>query len=143
MTKDAQVEKVRKTTERAPPSPQSGWVELHAAERDYWKPHDDERLTDMKWRRRTRLVISILAVVIPVGLLLCMLWAAALFPRGIFAGESMWPQIVFISGTFLTFIFVFGALVRGAFADSRDDKDASRPNILREMGERVLRNSSE
>ena len=59
------------------------------------------------------------------------------------ARPSPWPKVVFISGTFLTFIFVFGAFVKGVFASSRGGEDASNNNLAMGLAEKTARSSGE
>ena len=59
------------------------------------------------------------------------------------AMSSPWPKVVFISGTFLTFIFVFGALVKGVFASPRREGEDSHRDVMAKLPETIARNSGE
>ena len=115
------------------------------SDREYWKPHHDELLKDLQWRRRTRLAVSVLAAVMPAGLL--GLLAAALTcagEPGYLCDQRVgeWPKIAVISGAFLTFIFVFGGLVKGVFAISRGghDEPAAPGRKVWELGQQLTEN---
>ena len=103
--------------------------EVYIAEREYWAPHHAEQLLDAKWRRWLRLVVAGLALFISSLLMFLMIdtlygetaentLAVNLLQTGNEAG--MWLKITIVSGTFLTFILIFGALIRGLFAADRD-----------------------
>lgn len=110
------------------------------------KSADEEILQDMqkeylknrRWQRRTRLTIACLATIIPVGMLGWLI-AAFIWPDGSFlkdASTNMWLKIAIVSGTFLSFIFVFGALVRGVFTSSSDASEEYRPEkIMRSVSQ--------
>lgn len=97
-----------------------------------------EYLTSRVWHRWTRLTIAVLATIIPVGMLVWLV-AALSYPDtfGSFLQEAnMWLKIAIVSGTFLSFIFVFGALVRGVFTSSSDANGEYRPEkIMRSVAQ--------
>lgn len=94
----------------------------------------NEQLQDMQDARRARRIVARLAIGIPV-FMLALLLLGLIFPA-IFGGflhndqTDMWPKVVLISGTFLTFIFIFGALVRGVFASAPGGSEEQRPEQL-------------
>lgn len=97
-----------------------------------------EYLTSRVWQRWTRLVVACLATIIPVGMLVGLV-VAFICPDtfGSFLKDAnMWLKIAIVSGTFLSFIFVFGALVRGVFASSSGDNGEYRPEkIMRSVAQ--------
>ena len=104
----------------------------------------NEQLEDMRVARDTRRIVARLAIGIPIAMLV-VLALALMFPylfNGFFHDKhtSMWPKIVLISGTFLTFIFVFGALVRGVFAPSKGGSEEQQPERLAESATRHFGN---
>ena len=96
----------------------------------------EERLETMRWLRRARNIVAIVATVIPIALLAWLLAALTNPCVGRFFYDNdvnMWAKVAVISGTFLTFIFVFGGLVKGIFSSSRneDDKDSKFEELAR------------
>ena len=111
----------------------------------------DEHLKAMQWLRWTRLFVAIFAAAIPIGMLALLGFAlfcpiakktviGKLLGSGFYV--HMWPKLALISGTFLTFIFVFGALVKGVFASSREkvNEPPSHQNAT-EWAEKIARSS--
>ena len=110
------------------------------------KSADEEILQDIQkeylksrvWQRWTRLVVACLATIIPVGMLGWLI-AAFICPDifGSFLQDAnMWLKIAIVSGTFLSFIFVFGALVRGVFTSSSEANGEYRPEkIMRSVAQ--------
>ena len=99
-----------------------------------------EQLEDMQAARRDRRIVARLAIGIPLALLV-FLALVLMFPGlsgGFFhnAATSMWPKIILISTPILTFIFVFGALVRGVFASSKGANGEQRPEQLAQSAAR-------
>lgn len=103
--------------------------DIYIAEREYWKPHHDEQLLDARLRRRLRLIVAVLALFVSLILMFFMIDALYLSPvENTVAGSllkpstpaDMWLKITLVSGTFLTFILVFGALIRGLFSADRN-----------------------
>ena len=99
-----------------------------------------EQMEDMQAARRDRRTVARLAIGIPLALLIILVLALA-FP-GLFGGffhseqPGMWPKLIYITGTFLVFIFVFGALVRGVFSPTKGANGEQRPEQLVERAAR-------
>lgn len=120
----------RRDTGRAATSGQMTYYpDQYKSEREYWAPHHAEQLLDAKWRRYLRLIVAGLALLISSFLMFLMIRALYFSPVDntvatnlISSGNEtdMWIKIAVISGTFLTFIIIFGALIRGLFAADRD-----------------------
>ena len=143
----ANASEVSEAEKNAPPREAAALRMLELREQDLANQIDigRERLKAMRWLRRIRAVVVVLAAAIPVGMLALLGVALAAGEQGFFqsAQVGMWPKIVVISGTFLTFIFVFGALVKGVFAPGRVEDDDSRQSALESLGEKIVRNSGE
>lgn len=100
----------------------------------------NEQIKDMRAARRDRRTVARLAIGIPLALLVLPV-LVLMFPSlfsGFFHDEQtgMWPKIILISSPLLTFIFVFGALVRGVFSPAKGANGEQRPEQLVERAAR-------
>lgn len=99
-----------------------------------------EQIEDMQAARRDRRTVARLAIGVPLALLVILV-LALVFP-GLFGGffhneqSGMWPKLIYITGTVLIFIFVFGALVRGVFYPAKGANGEQRPEQLVERAAR-------
>ena len=103
----------------------------------------EERLATMQWLRRARNIVAFLAIGIPIAMLVWLFVALTVPCVGkIFydAEVDMWVKTAVVSGTFLSFIFVFGGVVKGIFSSSRnEDHKESRFDDLETLATAAFR----
>ena len=103
----------------------------------------EERLATMQWLRRARNIVAALAIGIPIAMLAWLFVALTVPCVGkIFYDDrvDMWLKVVVVSGTFLSFIFVFGGVVKGIFSSSRnEDHKESRFDDLETLAAAAFR----
>ena len=110
------------------------WLEIEEGDRADRSKLAAEHLEGIRQMRKIRniafwvmltLLVFSSAAVLALGVAVACYDFVATVPGSEYGGgfPSPWPKVVFISGTFLMFILVFGAFVKGVFAVWRDKGD--------------------
>jgi hypothetical protein len=71
-----------------------------------------ENLTDRRQTRQLRNAVSVIAIVVPLAILVILYWTIY---HGIFMRLGDWAKVVFLSGSLIAFIAVYGFLLTGLF----------------------------
>ena len=82
----------------------------------------DEILESRKQKRRIGWGVAVVAAIVPLVMLSIMVWLMVCRWDGM-GGMREWTRTAFISGSFLSFIVIYAALIKGMFSRTKEEEE--------------------
>lgn len=84
----------------------------------------DEKLTDLKWRRRIAATVAGISVIL-TWIILSIMYYQIISPDSTFQKMEPLPQGLYISASFLFCIVIYGTIIAGLYNKTKQEPDVS------------------